>query len=304
LVDTAPEIIGVAGLVNDRVREDVQALELMSAEDAPATASELLDRLGQQSVPEAVPAEDLYALGEELGYEPELKWSPASRQQLDLILRRVNAPLVELAPLDQRREDQTLSEKSWGRFANNPLQTEIARNLVPALRQLLSEKLPEHMMPSAFVLLDAMPLTTNGKLNRRALPPPGQARPELETDYVAPRTPAEETLVNIWTDVLKLKQIGVNDNFFQLGGHSLLATQVISRVREQLQIELPLRFLFDFPTVAGLATASAEFSGGSPGMTSNTITRTAERTAADLLAQIDQLTDEQVEALLSEALAE
>ena len=166
---------------------------------------------------------------------------------------------------------------------------------------MLEEKLPEHMMPSAFVLLDAMPLTANGKLNRRALPMPGSSRPELETDYVAPRTPAEETLATIWAEVLKLKQIGVNDDFFQLGGHSLLATQVISRVRERFRIELPLRYLFEFPTVAGLAVGIVEFERNVATNRPTAITRDTDQ-AGDLLARIDELTDEQVEALLSETL--
>ena len=194
-----------------------------------------------------------------LGYEVELKWGVGSRDYCDLVLRRRDTSVVELAPLDHRREELKFNEKSWNRYANNPLQAEIARNLVPELRRMLVEKLPEHMMPSAFVLLDALPLTANGKLNRRALPAPGVSRPDMEADYVAPRTPTEELLAEIWSEVLKLKQIGVNDDFFQLGGHSLLATQVISRVRERFRIELPLRYLFEFSTVAGLASAVDDF---------------------------------------------
>jgi acyl carrier protein len=184
------------------------------------------------------------------------------------------------------------------------LQAEIARNLVPELRRLLTEKLPEHMMPSAFVLLDALPLTANGKINRRALPAPGQTRPELEADYVAPRTPTEELLAMIWSEVLKLKQIGVNDDFFELGGHSLLATQVISRVRERFRIELPLRYLFEFSTVAGLASAVDDFDKTAAVHAPSVITRDSDRRAEDLLATIDELSDEQVEALLGETLAE
>jgi surfactin family lipopeptide synthetase C len=159
-------------------------------------------------------------------------------------------------------------------------------------------------MPSAFVLLDSLPLTSNGKLNRRALPMPGQARPELETTYVAPRNHTEERLATIWSEVLKLKQIGVNDDFFQLGGHSLLATQVISRIREQLRIDLPLRYLFEHPTLAKLGLALDQFASTSDDSEPLAITRSPQLDAADLLAQLDELTDEQVEALLSATLAE
>ena len=109
------------------------------------------------------------------------------------------------------------------------------------------------MLPSAFVFLDALPLTPNGKVDRGALPAPDHVRPELERDFVAPRTPVEVKLAEIWADVLRLEQVGIHDNFFELGGHSLLATQVISGVRDAFQVEIPLRRLFEWPTVAGLA---------------------------------------------------
>ena len=121
------------------------------------------------------------------------------------------------------------------------------------LRSFLRAKLPEYMVPSAFVFLDRLPLTPNGKLDRKALPVPDQRRPELEEVYVGPRTPIEELLAEIWAGVLKLDKVGIEDNFFDLGGHSLLATQAVSRICQALQMEIPLRALFESPTVAGLA---------------------------------------------------
>ncbi|HEU4558944.1 MAG TPA: amino acid adenylation domain-containing protein, partial [Longimicrobium sp.] len=120
-----------------------------------------------------------------------------------------------------------------------------------SLRAHVRRSLPEYLLPSAFVFLDALPLTSNGKLDRKALP-----RPELgsaEKTYVAPRTPVEEMLAGIWAEVLGLERVGVTESFFELGGHSLLATRVVSRVRAVVAIELPLRVLFDGPTVAELA---------------------------------------------------
>ena len=119
------------------------------------------------------------------------------------------------------------------------------------LRSQLKLRLPDYMVPSAFVVLEKLPLTPNGKINRKALPAP-EASEQLKTAYVAPRTATEEILAGIWADVLGLERIGIEDNFFELGGHSLLATQMVSRVRQALRVELPLRELFAAPTIAEL----------------------------------------------------
>jgi acyl-coenzyme A synthetase/AMP-(fatty) acid ligase/acyl carrier protein len=121
------------------------------------------------------------------------------------------------------------------------------------LQAFLKEKLPEYMIPLAFVLLDALPLTPNGKVDRKVLPPPDQNRAGPEESYVAPRTPVEELLAEIWAEVLKLDKVGAHDNFFELGGHSLLATQVMSRLHDTFHLNLPLQSLFENPTIDGLA---------------------------------------------------
>ncbi|MCA1681610.1 MAG: amino acid adenylation domain-containing protein, partial [Actinobacteria bacterium] len=133
------------------------------------------------------------------------------------------------------------------------------------LRSWLKQTLPEYMLPSAFVQLDQLPLTPSGKVDRRALPAPdGAQRPESE--YVAPRTPTEQVLADVWAQVLRVERVGVQDNFFELGGDSILSIQVVSRVRVAFGVEVSLRSLFINPTVAGLAgvlpaDAVADYSG-------------------------------------------
>ena len=157
------------------------------------------------------------------------------------------------------------------------------------LRQFLRARVPEYMVPAWFVQLERLPLTANGKLDRRALP-----APELSgaaDSYVAPRTPVEEVLVGIWLELLRVEQVGVTDNFFELGGHSLLATQLISHVRDSFQLELPLRTLFEAPRVAELAVR-LEAAG-----------REAETDAdriAQLILQLNQLSDDQASAMLAQ----
>ena len=159
------------------------------------------------------------------------------------------------------------------------------------LRRHAHSHLPDYMLPAAFVVLDQMPLTASGKINYRALPDPDQQRPEGVTEFVAPRTPFEETLCGIWSDLLRIKRIGVNDNFFDLGGHSLLATQMVSRIRDAFQVELPLATLFEFPTISELTKAIAT-------------ARAAQEDASEItqmLEQLKQLTPDDVKVMLKTA---
>jgi amino acid adenylation domain-containing protein len=157
---------------------------------------------------------------------------------------------------------------------------------VDTLREHLRGRLPEYMVPSAFVFLDALPLTPNGKLDRKALPAPDLS--SSEDRYVAPRTPVEEALAGIWAEVLKVERVGVEDSFFELGGHSLLATRVVSRIRGEFGIELPLRALFEGPTVAALA----------PQVEALVLARVEESKLAEALEQLEGLSDEEVMQLL------
>jgi acyl-coenzyme A synthetase/AMP-(fatty) acid ligase len=128
-----------------------------------------------------------------------------------------------------------------------------ARPTVTALRHALRERLPDFMIPSKFMFLERLPLTPSGKPDRQGLPAAGDERPCLDAAFVVPRTPFEEVLCAIWESVLGVKPIGIHDDFFDLGGKSLTAAMIVSRVRESLRVELPVRALFESPTVATLA---------------------------------------------------
>ena len=133
---------------------------------------------------------------------------------------------------------------------------------VTELRAFMAANVPDYMVPSTFVQLEALPLNVNGKVDRLALPEPETLRPQLTTPYQAPATSAERLLADIWSQVLQIDDIGVDDNFFELGGHSLLATQVVARVNKQLSTVVPLRDLFDDPTIRGLASKVIKGSAG------------------------------------------
>jgi amino acid adenylation domain-containing protein len=162
------------------------------------------------------------------------------------------------------------------------------------LRRYLKERLPEYMVPGVWVEMERLPVTANGKLDRKGLPEPGGERPELESGYEEPRTETEKKLAEIWAQVLGVEKVGVHDNFFDLGGHSMLATQIISRTRKILQIELPLRRFFEVPTIAEQASAISEIETG------NRLALLATELAE--LHELEQLSEAEAKRLLEEEL--
>jgi acyl-coenzyme A synthetase/AMP-(fatty) acid ligase/acyl carrier protein len=154
------------------------------------------------------------------------------------------------------------------------------------LRSFLKQKLPDYMIPATFVIMDALPLTASGKINRQGLPAADYA---AEESFVAPRSPVEEGLAAIWAEVLGLERIGVRDDFFELGGHSLAVSQIISRIDERFNLQLPLKSLFDAPTVEEMAVLVAEFQAKKAGAAN----------LESMLAELESLSDEEAEKLVS-----
>jgi acyl carrier protein len=126
------------------------------------------------------------------------------------------------------------------------------------VRRFLGNKLPDYMVPAAFVLLESLPLTANGKVDRKALPAPEQVSAECAREFVAPRTPVEQAVADIWRDLLDVECIGVHDDFFELGGDSLIGTRSILLIRRAFGVELPVRSLFQHSTAATLGTVIEE----------------------------------------------
>jgi hypothetical protein len=189
----------------------------------------------------------LWSLAEECGFAIEVTWNTSqSPDCFDVYLQPLAAagtPIEVRASVPQ--------DTPWSDLANDPLDSSFRQELVPELREFAKSKLPEYMLPAAWMVLKELPLTPAGKVDRRALRPP-QSRPEEMGEYIAPRNELERSLAEMWAQVLRVDQVGVEDNFFDLGGHSLLATRVVTQMSHLLDMDIPLRVLFDRPTIEGL----------------------------------------------------
>ncbi|MBV9386823.1 MAG: amino acid adenylation domain-containing protein [Chroococcidiopsidaceae cyanobacterium CP_BM_ER_R8_30] len=269
LLNEQPHLLKITQIPNARISAAMQAVQWLENGEAPETVEEFR----AQTLALGVDPEALRSLIKELPYTIHLSWSASSAGYYDALfihnlhkqqptfpicVHLRSSAFANLTCADSFTQSTSLSPtrhsktSPWQRYANNPLQAKLAAHLVPQLRSHLNHKLPEHMLPAAFVVLESFPLTPNGKINRRALPKPDHTRSTKAATL--PRSQVEQTLTEIWCDVLSLKQISIDDNFFELGGHSLLATRLVSRIRDTFEIELPLRSLFETPTIDKLAT--------------------------------------------------
>jgi amino acid adenylation domain-containing protein len=226
---------------------------------------------GEKFIPDpfsSEPGARMYKTGDLTRYRPDGRIEFLGRQDDQVKVRgfRIELGAIETVLAAHPGVRQAVAVAVGGK-PSQPLASAAGRRLVayivPAdetqftvteLRRHLARDLPDYMIPSAFVALAEVPMTPNGKVDRSALPAPDLARPDLEAVYVAPRTPVEAALARVWQETLGLERIGVRDDFFELGGHSLLATRVVSRIRNELRVELPLRSIFEARTITELAT--------------------------------------------------
>jgi len=256
LEEMQPEILGINGVPNARVLADVKTVEFLASDRGLETAGDL-QTLRETVAGVGVNPEDLWSLSQTLPYDVDISWLGCSADgSYDVIFQRRTAPgLTDSQRLIAGFPEKTAPLQPWSIYANNPLQGQTMRELVPQLRTYLKEKLPDYMVPSAFLLLDALPLTPNGKVDRRALPIPDTIRTELEAAFAAPNTLAEKTLTEIWTQVLGIEQIGIHDNFFALGGDSILSIQIVAKAN-QAGLQLTPKQIFEHQTIAELAAVT------------------------------------------------
>lgn len=261
LQTTAPTALRLNRVANPRLITAVRATELLRCLPPQTTVEALRQQLAAEDCP-ALHPEVFWQLGTALNYQVYITSSadPASGTY-DVVFQQ--QPQDEAPQLFGLAEPKVMI-KPWREYSNNPLKAIKRDSLVPQLRAYLQSKLPDYMVPSAFVVMDQLPLTLNGKIDRRALPDPKHDRPILPVAYMPPSTPLESQMAEIWSQVLDIEPIGMHDNFFDLGGHSLLTTQLIAQLEAALSIEIPLFYLLREPTIAGLIRALQTLSQNSP----------------------------------------
>jgi amino acid adenylation domain-containing protein len=254
-----PAGLALRNVPNARWKESHRALAWLEAadEDDAPTLARYRETLAA-SLEAAVEPEALWQLAERHGYVLELTYSHGERGCMEALFRRQDTWQAGAVYWPQQ---PLAAPKPWVAYANNPLKAKLVRDLTPRLRKHLAETLPEFMMPSAFVVLGELPLNANGKVDRKALPAPGRGR-LTAAQYVAPVKAEEKVLAEIFSTLLRIDRVGVEDNFFEMGGHSLLATQVVSRVRQVFGVELALRDVFAAPTIAALAARVEALNAG------------------------------------------
>jgi amino acid adenylation domain-containing protein len=287
LAEKLPGLLRVRDIPNARVLDEMELARWLER----ARPEETLSNRPTVDFSVAVEPEFCWELGRAYGYRISLTWSQRA-ENFDLFRARETG--------DDRPSWGAIFEprteaRPWNSYCNRPAAAALEREWIENLREFLRRRLPEYMVPAAFIRLDALPLSPGAKLNRRALPAPEAPTQQLDDSYVPPETDLQHKIAEIWSQVLGISQIGIDSNFFNIGGHSLLATQIVSRLSDALKREIPLRWMFEKPTVRRLAETLESAESSAP-----VIPPVIARPEPDWSRiDPDKLTDEEVDALLT-----
>lgn len=249
LSENQPKYLAVQDVPNARLIAEVKVLERLNSQSGNLTVGDLRQYL-QNFNENGIEPEDWWQLSDELPYTIDVTWASTGKiSEYDVIFRQIKEDPAILVPGTTEVE----KNQPWSAYANNPLAEKMVGHLKPVLRNYLMEILPEYMVPAAFMFIDEMPLTPNGKVNRKALPAPDRSRPELANPFVSPESEIEQAIAKVWQEILQLDGVGIQDNFFELGGNSLLLTQVHHQLVSLFGAQVSIVALFQYPTIQDLA---------------------------------------------------
>lgn len=245
------ERIKVKGIINSRVERELRLMEEVKRASRDERVDEIWKRISEEEGRGEEP-ERMVEIGEAEGYRVEVRWAEETKE-MEVEYRRGERIWKGV---EERRETEKIEDiRSYG---NDPLKGIYRRKLSKQLREYLQERVPEIMVPSDIIVMDDLPKTTTGKIDRRALPAPSAYQAKEAAFFIAPQSPVEESLAGIWRELLGIDRVGVDDDFFVLGGHSLLATQLISRVRTIFDLEVSLQDFFMAPSIKKMAEVIEE----------------------------------------------
>jgi acyl carrier protein len=248
------ERIKVKGISNSRVEREVRMVEELKRARGEERVEEIWERIREEESREEEP-EMMYEVGEEEGYRVEVRWGEGAKE-MEVEYKKGERKWKEVEGRIEAEEREENEERR--RKGNEPLKGAYWRKMSKELREYLEERVPEIMVPSEIVVMDDLPKTANGKIDRKALPAPSAYQAKESAFFVAPQSPIEESLAGIWRELLGIDRVGVDDDFFVLGGHSLLATQLISRVRTIFDLEVSLQDFFMAPSIKKMAEVIEE----------------------------------------------
>ena len=245
------EVVGITNIPNAWVHNATKAVELLSPPVELSLVEELRKALDEDDA--GVSPEDLYELAESCGYEVDTSWINANTDGSFAAIF-YPGPQSDIAFPAPNLAEPVI----WSEYATNPGRGKVIRTLVRDLQCYSRQRLPEHMVPSTLVLLDSLPLTSNGKVDRKSLPAPDSELDDSREQYVPPSDELEQALVEIWERALGVRPIGIRDNFFDLGGYSLLAAELFMEISDRFHRDLPLAALAKNPTISALADVLRE----------------------------------------------